>query len=54
MTWTWLLPMTIILPITGAALTLVAGRRPHVHDAAGVEHDSVTRDPLHDAEVLLD
>ncbi len=25
-----------------------------VHDAAGVEHDGVARDPLHDAEVLLD
>src|SRR6476659_6507492 len=36
MTWTWLLPMTIILPITGAALTLVAGRRPHVQRTISV------------------
>src|SRR6478672_4547287 len=36
MTWTWLLPMTIILPITGAALTLVASRRPHVQRTISV------------------
>ena len=29
-------------------------RRADVHDAPGVEHDRVARDPLHDAEVLLD
>ena len=28
--------------------------RPDVHDAAGVEHDRIARDALHDAEVLLD
>src|SRR6476620_9245429 len=41
MTWTWLLPMTIILPITGAALTLVAGRRPHVQRTISVTVISV-------------
>src|SRR5664279_4244811 len=30
---TWLLPMAIILPMSGAALTLVAGRRPRVQRA---------------------
>jgi len=30
---TWLLPMAIILPMTGAALTLVASRRPRVQRA---------------------
>ena len=33
---TWLLPMAIILPITGAALTLVASRRPRVQRAISV------------------
>ena len=36
MTWTWLLPMTIILPISGAALTLVASRRPRVQRTISV------------------
>jgi len=33
---TWLLPMAIILPITGTALTLVASRRPRVQRAISV------------------
>ena len=33
---TWLLPMAIILPITGAALTLVASRRPRVQRVISV------------------
>jgi len=33
---TWLLPMAIILPMTGAALTLVASRRPRVQRAISV------------------
>ena len=36
MTWTWLLPMAIILPISGAALTLVASRRPRVQRTISV------------------
>ena len=41
MTWTWLLPMTIILPISGAALTLVASRRPRVQRTISVTVISV-------------
>ena len=33
---TWLLPMAIILPMAGAALTLVASRRPRVQRAISV------------------
>lgn len=36
MVWTWLLPMTIILPMSGAALTLVASRRPRVQRTISV------------------
>ena len=36
MNWTWLLPMAIILPISGAALTLVASRRPRVQRTISV------------------
>ncbi|WP_420121683.1 Na+/H+ antiporter subunit D [Nakamurella sp.] len=36
MNWTWLLPMSIILPISGAALTLVASRRPRVQRTISV------------------
>ena len=38
---TWLLPMAIILPITGAALTLVASRRPRVQRAISVTTISI-------------
>ena len=36
MTWTWLLPVSIILPMSGAALTLVASRRPRVQRTISV------------------
>ena len=38
---TWLLPMAIILPITGAALTLVASRRPRVQRVISVTTISI-------------
>lgn len=38
---TWLLPMAIILPITGAALTLVASRRPRLQRTISVTVISV-------------
>ncbi len=41
MTWTWLLPISIILPITGAALTLVASRQPRVQRTISVTIISV-------------
>jgi multicomponent Na+:H+ antiporter subunit D len=41
MTWTWLLPMAIILPMSGAALTLVASRRPRVQRTISVTVVSV-------------
>ena len=41
MTWTWLLPLSIILPISGAALTLVASRRPRVQRTISVSVVSV-------------
>ncbi|WP_395726491.1 Na+/H+ antiporter subunit D [Nakamurella sp.] len=36
MSWTWLLPLSIILPMSGAALTLVASRRPRVQRTISV------------------
>ena len=41
MTWTWLLPVSIILPMSGAALTLVASRRPRVQRTISVTVISV-------------
>src|SRR6478672_3420541 len=41
MSWTWLLPLSIILPISGAALTLVASRRPRVQRTISVTVVSV-------------
>lgn len=38
---TWLLPMAIILPMTGAALTLVASRRPRVQRAISITAISI-------------